>query len=56
MQDPADPMRLLIVCDMWLTGFDALCPAHHVLPEMAAGAQPHAGNRPRKPGVQDKPG
>ncbi len=25
MKDPADPMRLVIVRDMWLTGFDAPC-------------------------------
>jgi type I restriction enzyme R subunit len=25
MQDPADPLKLVIVCDMWLTGFDAPC-------------------------------
>lgn len=25
MQDPSDPLKLVIVCDMWLTGFDAPC-------------------------------
>jgi type I restriction enzyme R subunit len=25
MQDPADSLKLIIVCDMWLTGFDAPC-------------------------------
>ena len=25
MKDPADELRLVIVCDMWLTGFDAPC-------------------------------
>ena len=24
-KDPADPFKLVIVCDMWLTGFDAPC-------------------------------
>jgi type I restriction enzyme R subunit len=24
-KDPADPLRLVIVRDMWLTGFDAPC-------------------------------
>jgi type I restriction enzyme R subunit len=24
-KDPQDPLRLVIVCDMWLTGFDAPC-------------------------------
>ncbi|TCQ78678.1 type I restriction enzyme R subunit [Ochrobactrum sp. BH3] len=24
-RDPDDPLRLIIVCDMWLTGFDAPC-------------------------------
>ncbi len=25
MKDPADPLQLVIVCNMWLTGFDAPC-------------------------------
>ena len=25
MKDPGDPLRLVIVCDMWLTGFDVPC-------------------------------
>ena len=25
MQDPDDPLKLVLVCDMWLTGFDAPC-------------------------------
>lgn len=25
MKDPADPLKLVIVCDMWLTGFDVPC-------------------------------
>ena len=25
MKDPADPLQLVIVCDMWLTGFDVPC-------------------------------
>lgn len=25
MKDPADPLQMVIVCDMWLTGFDAPC-------------------------------
>ncbi len=25
MQDPDDPLKIVIVCDMWLTGFDAPC-------------------------------
>ena len=25
VRDPADPLRLVLVCDMWLTGFDAPC-------------------------------
>jgi type I restriction enzyme R subunit len=31
-KDPDDPMRLVIVRDMWLTGFDAPC-VHTVLPQ-----------------------
>lgn len=29
LKDNADPLRLVIVCDMWLTGFD--CPALHTM-------------------------
>jgi type I restriction enzyme R subunit len=29
VKDPRDPLRLVIVCDMWLTGFDA--PAMHTM-------------------------
>lgn len=29
MQDPEDPLKIVIVCDMWLTGFDA--PALHTM-------------------------
>lgn len=25
MKDPADPLQLVLVCDMWLTGFDVPC-------------------------------
>ncbi|MDW7730495.1 MAG: type I restriction endonuclease subunit R [Bacillota bacterium] len=25
MKDPADPLKIVIVCDMWLTGFDVPC-------------------------------
>jgi type I restriction enzyme R subunit len=28
-KDPADDFRFVIVCDMWLTGFD--CPAAHTM-------------------------
>ena len=29
-RDPDDPLKLVIVRDMWLTGFDAPCHAHDV--------------------------
>jgi type I restriction enzyme R subunit len=29
IKDPANPLKLVIVCDMWLTGFD--CPALHTM-------------------------
>ena len=46
---PGDPLSILVVCDMLLTGFDA--PVEQVMyPRLAAeGAHPPAGNRPREP-------
>lgn len=37
-KDPADDLRLVIVCDMWLTGFD--CPPAHTMypPDLAEDA------------------
>jgi hypothetical protein len=53
---PDDPFKLVIVRDMWLTGFDAPEPAHHVHRQADAGARPDAGHRAREPRVRDKPG
>ncbi len=49
IKDADDPLRLVIVRDMWLTGFDA--PAHDVHRQAHAGARAHAGHRPRQPRV-----
>ena len=50
-KDPADPLKLVIVRDMWLTGFDAPVHAHHVHRQADAGPRADAGDRPRQPGV-----
>ena len=39
-KDPADPLRLVFVCAMWLTGFDA--PSCSTDLSRQADAQPHA--------------
>jgi type I restriction enzyme R subunit len=52
MQDPADPLKLVIVCDMWLTGFDVPCLHTMYFLKWIQEAQPHAGNSSRKPGIQ----
>ena len=48
-KDPDDPLELVIVRDMWLTGFDAPSHAHDVRRQDHAGRRPHAGHRPRQP-------
>ena len=51
VQGPDDPLRLVFVCAMWMTGFDA----PSVLDDLPrpADAEPHADadDRPRQPGV-----
>jgi type I restriction enzyme, R subunit len=47
MKDPDDELKMVIVRDMWLTGFDA--PSLHTLYERT---QPDAGHCAGKPGVQ----
>lgn len=49
-----DPLRLVIVRDMWLTGFDA--PSLHTRRQADAGPRTHAGDRPRQPRVRRQAG
>ena len=44
--------KIVIVRDMWLTGFDVPELAHDVCRQADAGARPDAGDRPREPRVQ----
>ncbi len=48
-KDPDDPLELVIVRDMWLTGFDA--PSMHTMyvDKTDAGRRAHAGHRPGQP-------
>ena len=55
-RDPADPFRVVIVRDMWLTGFDAPVPAHDVPRQADARARPDAGDRAGQPGVPRQAG
>ena len=50
-KDPDDPLKLVIVRDMWLTGFDAPVHAHDVHRQADARARADAGDRPRQPRV-----
>jgi type I restriction enzyme, R subunit len=50
-KDPSDPLRLVIVRDMWLTGFDAPC-VHTLYVDKPMKAQPDASHRPRQPCFQ----
>jgi hypothetical protein len=50
MKDDDDKLKLVIVRDMWLTGFDA--PSMHTLYRQTnERPQPHAGNCPCEPCV-----
>ncbi len=55
-RDPADPLRMVLVRDMWLTGFDAPRPAHDVRGQADAQPRPHAGHRASQPGVPGQAG
>ena len=48
-KEAADPLKLVIVRDMWLTGFDAPCYAHDVRGQADEGPRADAGHRPRQP-------
>jgi hypothetical protein len=51
VQGPARPLRVVLVRDMWLTGFDV--PAcTRCTSTTDAGPRADAGDRPRQPGVQ----
>jgi type I restriction enzyme R subunit len=45
-RDPADPFRIVLVRDMWLTGFDA--PSLHTIRPAAGGAGTHPGTGGRQ--------
>ena len=51
-RNPGDPLRVVLVRDMWLTGFDA--PSLHTMYVDKADARPrpHAGDRSCQPSVQ----
>ena len=51
-RDPADPLKVVLVRDMWLTGFDAPSLPHHVCGQSDARPRADAGHRPRQPGLQ----
>ncbi len=55
-KDPADAMKVVIVRDMWLTGFD--CPSlhTHVHRQADAGSRPDAGDSPSQPSIQRQTG
>ena len=55
-RDAADPLQMVLVRDMWLTGFDA--PSLHTmyLDKPMRGHGPDAGHRPGQPGVQGQAG
>ena len=55
-RDPGDPLRVVLVRDMWLTGFRRAEPAHDVRGQADARARADAGGRPREPGVQGQAG
>jgi type I restriction enzyme, R subunit len=56
LRDPNDPLKLVIVRDMWLTGFDAPCLHTMYIDKPMKGAQPDAGDRPCQSGLWDKAG
>ena len=51
-RDPTDPFRIVIVRDMWLTGFDCAEPAHDVRGQADARPWADAGHRAGEPRVQ----
>ena len=51
-KDPKKPFKIVIVRDMWLTGFDAPSSAHDVCGQADAWSRSDAGHRAREPGFQ----
>ena len=49
-KDPDNPLRLVFVCAMWLTGFDAPTVSTLYLDKPMQGPHPDADHRPRQPG------
>ena len=55
-RDPDDPLRVVLVRDMWLTGFDAPEPAHDVRGQTDARPRADAGHRAGQPRVPGQAG
>ena len=51
-KDPDDPLKIVIVRDMWLTGFDAPCLHTMYVDKPMRGPRPDAGHRARQPRLQ----
>jgi type I restriction enzyme, R subunit len=49
IKKPDDPLKLVIVRDMWLTGFDAPCMHTMYVDKPMRGHEVDAGHRPRQP-------
>ena len=56
IKDPRDGLKLVIVRDMWLTGFRRSELAHDVCRQANAGSRAHAGHRPRQPRISGQAG
>jgi hypothetical protein len=52
MKDPDDPLKLVIVRDMWLTGFDAPCLHTMYIDKPMRGHTLNAGDRESEQSVQ----
>ena len=55
-KNPNDPLKLVIVRDMWLTGFDAPCMHTMYVDKPMQGPRADAGHRPRQPRVPRQAG
>jgi type I site-specific restriction-modification system R (restriction) subunit len=51
LKNPNDPLKLVIVRDMWLTGFDAPCLHTLVCGQANAWSQPNASHCKSKPSI-----
>ena len=55
-RDPADPLRMVLVRDMWLTGFDAPILHTMYMDKPMRGHGLNAGHRAGEPGVPGQAG